>query len=374
MASKRDYYEILEVTKTASVGDIKASYRKLALRYHPDRNPGDASAENSFKEASEAYDVLSDNQKKQIYDQYGHKGLSGQGFSGFSDVNDVFSSFGSIFEDFFGFSSGGGGRGARRARRGADLRYDLELEFEESIFGVEKEIEFERPSNCEPCSGTGVRGGGDAKTCGTCGGHGQVQRSQGFFAVQSTCPTCGGHGKVITDPCPECKGRSYVNAKRKLNIKVPPGVDNGLRLRVSQEGEPGDKGGQNGDLYVVLHVKENDNFVRDGSDLIMKHKIGIAQAALGCQITIQTLDDTKTIEIPAGVQHGQLVTIPGLGVPSIRGVGRGDLHVEVEVVVPRKLSKEQKVLLQNFAEAYGEETQGAHQGAASFFHRLFQGH
>ncbi len=191
--------------------------------------------------------------------------------------------------------------------------------------------------------------------------------------MQTTCPTCGGHGKVITDPCPECRGRAYVQSKRKLTIKVPPGVDNGLRLRVSNEGEIGDQGGPAGDLYVVLHVRESEIFAREGDDLVMKHRIGIAQAALGCQITIQTLDDTKTIEIPAGVQPGQLVTIPGLGVPSIRGLGRGDLHVQVEIVVPKKLSKEQKALLQNFAESYGEDTQVKNQAAASFFQRLFQG-
>ncbi len=362
MATKRDYYEILAVEKTANDGEIKAAYRKAALKYHPDRNPGNQEAEAFFKEASEAYEVLSDAQKRATYDRFGHQGLSGQGFQGFQDVGDIFSSFGSIFEEFFGFSGGGAGGG--RARRGADLRYDLTLDFEQAVFGIEKELEFERAGECGTCEGSRAEAGGKA-TCKTCGGVGQVRRSQGFFAVQTACPTCRGLGEQITKPCKACQGRGITMERKKLSVKIPAGVDTGLRLRVGGEGEGGVGGGPAGDLYVVLHVKESKEFERDGDDLILTRRIGIAQAALGCKLTVPTLEGERTVEVPTGAQFGHRLTIPGAGVPHLKGVGKGDLHVQLEVSVPKKLNKEQRELLEKYAAISGEETSGG-----GFFKKL----
>lgn len=368
MSTKRDYYEVLGLEKSAADGDIKSAYRKAALKYHPDRNPGSKEAEESFKEASEAYEVLSDAQKRATYDRFGHQGLSGQGFSGFQDVGDIFSSFGSIFEEFFGFSGGGTG-GRTRARRGSDLRYDLSIEFEEAVFGVERDIEFERACECEACKGTRAEAGGRS-ICRTCGGVGQVRRSQGFFSVQTACPTCRGEGETITKPCKSCSGRGMKMEQKKISVKIPAGVDNGLRLRVSGEGEGGANGGPNGDLYVVLHVQASREFERDGSDLILTRKVGMAQAALGCKLTIPTLEGEKVIDIPAGTQHGHRLTLAGSGVPHIKGIGRGDLHVQFELVVPKKLTKEQRELLEKFAALSGEDS--ATHGGKSVFHKIFR--
>jgi molecular chaperone DnaJ len=373
MSGKRDYYEVLGVTRTAMEVEIKSAYRQAALKYHPDRNPGSQEAEVKFKEASEAYEVLSDQSKRSTYDRFGHQGLSGQGFQGFQDVGDIFSSFGSIFEEFFGFSGGqAGSRGRGGARRGADLRYDLAISFEEAVFGADHELEFERAAECEGCHGTRAEEGGKS-TCSTCGGVGQVRRSQGFFSIQTACPTCRGEGEMITKPCTKCRGKGLKMERKSISVKIPAGVDTGLRLRVAGEGEGGTGGGPAGDLYVVLHVKESDRFERDGNDLITRHAIGIAQAALGCKVKIPTLDDdgkgVQTVEVPAGVQHGHRLAIPNAGVPHLKGVGRGDLIVEFEVVVPKKLSKEQRELLEKFADVSGEEVGGAHGG--SFFQKIF---
>ena len=362
--AKRDYYEVLGVAQNASESDIKSAYRKLAMKYHPDRNPDDSSAEDKFKEASEAYEVLSDNDKRGRYDRFGHQGVNSQGFQ---DVNDIFSSFGSIFEDFFGFSgAAGGGRG--RVRRGSDLRYDMAIEFDEAVFGVEREVELERPVRCDTCEGSGAKPGSGRTTCRTCGGVGQINRAQGFFAIRTACHVCGGEGSIVEKPCSDCRGQGRLNKKRKLNVKVPAGVDSGVRLRLSGEGEPGPAGGPSGDLYVVLHVKESDRFVRDGLDLIMEQPIGIAQASLGCKLKIKTLDAEKEIEIPAGSQSGERITLAGAGVPHLKCVGRGDLHVELRVVVPKKLSKEQRELLQKYAEISKEDTTV---GSSGFFHKIF---
>ncbi|MBM4253899.1 MAG: molecular chaperone DnaJ [Deltaproteobacteria bacterium] len=366
MSTKRDYYEILSVERTCTEVEIKAAYRKAALKYHPDRNPGDQEAEIRFKEASEAYEVLSDGQKRATYDRFGHAGLSGQGFQGFQDVGDVFSSFGSIFEEFFGFS-GGGRPGGGRGRRGADLRYDLTIEFEDAVRGIEKELEFERANECDACHGSRAEEGGK-QTCRTCGGVGQVRRSQGFFAIQTACPACRGEGETITKPCKPCGGRGVQMEKKKLSVKIPAGVDTGLRLRVGGEGESGSGGAPSGDLYVVLHVKESKLYERDEDDLVLRRGIGMAQAALGSKLIIPTLDGDKTIDVPAGVQHGHRITIPGAGVPHLKGIGRGDLHVQFEVVVPRKLSKEQKELLERFAQISGEDAGGHGSG---FFQKIF---
>jgi molecular chaperone DnaJ len=362
--SKRDYYDVLGIARESSAGDIKSAYRKLAMMYHPDRNPDDKAAEDKFKEASEAYEVLSDAEKRARYDRFGHQGVGNQGFQ---DVNDIFSSFGSIFEDFFGFSGGnGGGRG--RVRRGSDLRYDMAIEFEEAVFGVEKEVEIERPVRCESCEGSGAKAGTGRVTCRTCGGQGQVNRTQGFFAIRTACHVCGGEGSIVEKPCGDCRGQGRLTKRKKLTVKVPAGVDSGVRLRLSGEGEPGPAGGPSGDLYVVLHVKESDRYARDGLDLIVEQPIGIAQASLGCKVKLKTLDSEVDIDVPPGTQSGQRLTIAGSGVPHLKGVGRGDLHVELRVVVPKKLTKEQRDLLQKYAEISKEDTMSAPGG---LFHRLF---
>lgn len=367
--SKRDYYEVLGVSRGASQQDIKKAYRQQALKYHPDRNPGNTEAEDKFKVASEAYEVLANDEKRKIYDAYGHAGLSGQGFEGFADVNDIFSSFGSIFEDFFGFSSSPG-RGGRRARRGADLRYDLVLEFEEAAFGVEKTIDYDRETVCQACDGSRAESGGK-KACPTCGGAGQVRRSQGFFSVATTCPTCHGEGEIITNPCKACKGKGKILEKKKVSVKIPAGVDQGVRLRVTGEGQGGSGGGPNGDLFVFLQVKDSKYFDRDGDDLIYSQPLSMVQAALGCQIEIPSLEgESLTVDIPAGAQHGHRATIAGQGIPRLRGVGRGDLYVELQIQIPTKLNKEQRELLEKFAELTGDRVQQAQ--SAGFFNKLFR--
>ncbi len=366
MSTKKDYYELLGIKRQAGDSEIKKAYRQQAMKYHPDRNPGDAQAEEMFKAVSEAYEVLSDEQKRGIYDRFGHEGLSGRGFGGNRSTNDIFSQFGSIFEDFFGF---GGQGGSSRARSGSDLRYDLTLEFKEAVFGVEKEIEFDREQQCGRCDGDGSQPGSAPSTCRTCHGSGQVARNQGFFSVAVTCPSCAGAGKVIKNPCQKCHGSGRQLEHKKLSVKVPAGVDSGLKLRVSREGEGGYNGGPAGDLYVVLGVKDHPEYSRDGVDIICSRSIGIAQAALGCKISVQTLEEVEEVEevtIPAGVQHGHRISIPGRGVPHLRGVGRGDFIVEVSVQIPRKLSKEQRELLEKFAKISGEET-----AKGSFFQKIF---
>lgn len=369
MATKRDYYEILQVSRSASADEIKKAYRKMAMQHHPDRNADNPEAESLFKEASEAYEVLADGEKRKIYDAYGHAGLSGQGYHGFSNVDDIFSSFGSIFEDFFGFSTGGPGRGRRRVRRGADLRYDLALTFEEAVFGVEKEIEFEREAACNRCGGEGGEPGAGTATCTTCGGAGQVRRNQGFFSVAMECPTCHGEGKVVKKPCTACRGRGKTLEKKKVSVKIPPGVDQGVRLRVSGEGQAGGQGGEPGDLYVFLDIQDSDRFERDGTDIILTQPIAMTTAALGGTLKIPLLDGKeKEVEVPAGTQHGDRITLAGEGVPRLRGMGRGDFHIEFKVVVPRKLNRDQKEALQKFA-ALTEDT---HAGSGpGFFKSLF---
>lgn len=365
---KQDYYELLHISKSASAEEIKAAYRKSAMKYHPDRNQGDKVAEEKFKMVSEAYEVLSDGQKRQIYDRFGHEGLSGQGYHGPQDVGDIFSSFGSIFEEFFGFGSAGGS--STRASRGADLRYDLVISFKEAVFGIEKEIEFEKNTHCAPCKGSGQRPGSKSSTCKTCRGQGQIRRNQGFFSVAVACHTCQGQGTIIEEPCKSCRGSGQSKEHKKISVKIPAGVDTGLKLRVSGEGEGGANGGPFGDLYVFLHVEESHQFARDGFDVICKKTIGIAQAALGCELKVETLDGEKTITVPAGSQHGQRIVLAGEGIPHIRGVGRGDFYVELHIHVPTKLNKEQRELLEQFAHHSGESVSS--KGGGSFFQRIFE--
>jgi len=347
MAAKRDYYDVLGVERSASDVDLKKAYRKLALKFHPDRNPGDREAEEKFKEAAEAYDVLRDANKRQIYDQYGHQGLEGSGFSGFGGFEDIFSSFGDIFEDFFGF--GGGRRSRSRVQRGADLRYDMQLSFMEAAFGTDKEIDVEKAEACDECNGTGAQPGTGAETCPQCGGSGQIGRSQGFFTVRTTCGQCRGQGQVIPNPCSACRGQGKVLARKKVSVRIPAGVDNGSRLRLTGEGEAGGYGGPHGDLYVFIHVEGHDFFKRDNTNVICQIPVSFVQAALGDTLSIPTLKGESKLAIPKGTQPGDIFRLRGEGIPSLRNGHRGDQIVQVSVKTPTNLNKKQVALLKEFA-------------------------
>jgi molecular chaperone DnaJ len=356
--NNRDYYEILDIRREASEEEIKKAYRKLAMKYHPDKNPGNKESEEKFKEASEAYEVLRDKEKRQIYDQYGHEGLKGSGFNGFHGFDDIFSSFGDIFEDFFGF--GGGSRSGRsRARKGKDLRYDTELTLEDAFSGKEESIAFQKLANCEICKGSGVAPGSDIKRCSTCQGSGSVITSQGFFRIKTTCPTCKGQGSIIEKPCQECRGGGKIQVKKDLSLKIPPGVDNGSQLRLRGEGESGEFGGPPGDLFIVIHIKEHSLFSRDGDNLFCEIPISFVQAALGDKIGIPVIgqSETKEIKIPQGSQPGDVITLSGLGMPSLSRKQRGDLYIKLNVLIPKKLSSRQRELLEEFAKVEESKTQ-----------------
>lgn len=358
--AKRDYYEVLGVERGASEEEIKKAYRKLAVKYHPDKNPGDKSAEEKFKELGEAYEALSDAQKRAAYDQYGHAAFdprtrAGGGFGrggGFHDPFDIFREVfgggggGSIFEDLFG----GQRRDPTGPQRGSDLRYDMEISFEEAALGCEKEISITKPENCETCHGSGAQEGSRVKNCPTCGGRGQVLSSRGIFSIAQTCPRCEGAGQVIEKPCRACQGSGRAEKRTKITLKIPPGVDTGARLRSSGNGEAGVRGGAHGDLYVVLHVKEHEIFQRDGDDLICEVPISFVQAALGAELEVPTLTGTAQIKIPAGTQTGTVFRLKGKGVKNVQGYGWGDLHVRVTVEVPGHLNSAQRQKLQEFAE------------------------
>jgi molecular chaperone DnaJ len=354
--AKRDYYEVLGVSRQSGEDEIKKAYRRLALQYHPDRNPDNPEAEEKFKEASEAYEVLQDPEKRSLYDRYGHDGLRSAGFQGFQGFDDVFSNFGSLFEEFFGF--GGGRRGGRStARAGADLRYDLQVTFEEAVFGVEKILEFEKLETCVHCLGKRMAPGTQPTTCGTCGGIGQVERRQGFFALRTTCPQCRGEGTLITDPCPQCRGQGVVQAPKKLAVKVPAGVDSGARLRLVGEGEEGVQGGPAGDLYVVITVAPHDIFERHGNDIHCRVPISFSQAALGAEVEVPSLyDETQVLTIPRGIQSGEKLVIRASGIPDVRSGRRGDQVVQVVVQTPTHLTERQEELLRALAELEGEQS------------------
>jgi len=350
--SKRDYYEILGVTKSATEAEIKTAYRKLAVQHHPDKNPGNAEAEEKFKEAAEAYSVLSDSQKRAAYDRFGHSGANGQGFggfdaSGFSNIEDIFDLFG--FGDMFG--GGGRSRGGRSAaQRGADLRYDLEISLEEAATGKEEKLHIPRLEKCEECDGRGAEKGTEPETCITCSGSGQTRYQQGFFSVMRTCPNCGGKGQIIKTPCKNCHGAGRIEKEKTLEIKIPAGVETGSRLRVNGEGEAGVNGGPTGDLYVVIHVAEHENFERQGANLYASVPVSFAQAALGAEIQVKTLDGEENLKIPAGTQTGTVFRIKSQGMPVLGGRGKGDLFVAVTLVTPKTLTKEQRKLLEQLAE------------------------
>jgi len=347
--SKRDYYEVLGVKRDVTEADLKKAYRRLAMKHHPDRNPGDKKAEDHFKEAKEAYEVLSDEKKRAAYDQFGHAGVDahaagarGPGGAGF-DPNDV---FGDIFGDVFGDIFSGGRRGqGPRAFRGADLRYGLSLTLEQAVFGDTITLKVPTLVGCEVCHGSGAKKGTEAQTCTTCGGRGQVRMQQGFFTVQQPCPRCHGRGKIITDPCTKCHGQGRVEEEKTLSVKVPAGVDNGDRIRLSGEGEAGPNGGPAGDLYVEISVKPHDIFERDGADLACEVPVSFATVTLGGEIDVPTLDGRVTLKIPAETQTGKVFRLRGKGVKPVRGGSQGDLLCRVEVETPAQLSKEQKELL-----------------------------
>jgi molecular chaperone DnaJ len=352
--AKRDYYEVLGVGRNATEEEIKKSYRKLALQYHPDRNPDDATAEEKFKEAAEAYEVLHDQEKRSLYDRFGHEGLQNAGFRGFQGFDDIFSNFGSIFEEFFGM---GGHRGGRRASRaGADLRYDLQISFEDAVFGSEKILEFEKMETCVHCLGKRTAPGKSPTTCSTCGGIGQVERRQGFFALRTTCPHCRGEGVMITDPCPACRGAGTANVPKKLSVKIPAGIDTGARLRLTGEGEEGSQGGPPGDLYVVIHVQPHDFFERHGNDVHCQIPISFPQAALGTEMEVPSLHGPQMLTIPRGIQTDEILTLRGSGIPDVRSGRRGDQIVHVVVKTPTNLTPRQEELLQEFASLDGEST------------------
>lgn len=350
--TKKDYYEILGLAKNASDEDIKRSYRKLAMKYHPDRNPGNKEAEEKFKEASEAYEVLRDPEKREIYNRYGHEGLSGTGFSGFSGFEDIFSSFGDIFEDVFGFT--GSRRGRTAARAGADLRYDLNISFTEAIFGTEKDVDLEKYETCGECRGTGAAPGTSAEVCPRCRGTGQVTQSSGFFSISTTCPQCRGEGRIIRTPCKKCLGSGRVRVKKKVHLKIPGGVETGSRLRLRGEGEEGKLGGPDGDLYVFLHVEQHEFFQRDGDDIYCQVPISITQASLGGNIEVPTLEGHETLKIPRGTQSGKVFRLKGKGAPHLRGYGKGDQVIQTVVKIPTHLNKRQEELLKEFARISGE--------------------
>jgi len=347
MTTKRDYYEVLGVSRNADDNELKANYRKLALQFHPDRNSGNKEAEEKFKEASEAYEVLRDPQKRNIYDQFGHQGLEGSGFSGFSGFEDIFSSFGGIFEDFFGFSNGR--RSRSRTQKGADLRYDLTLSFMESVFGTETEIDLEKMEVCPLCEGDACEPGTQLETCWQCDGTGQVSRNQGFLTVRTTCNNCPGNGQTIPHPCNNCRGAGQIRVSKKVGVKIPGGVDNGSRLRLTGEGEAGIYGGPPGDLYVFIHVESHDFFKRNNTDVICQVEISFIQAALGDTMKVPTLNGNKSLKIPKGTQSGDLFSFRGEGIPSLRTNKRGDQIIQIAIKTPTNLNKKQEALLKEFA-------------------------
>jgi molecular chaperone DnaJ len=346
---KRDYYEVLGVQRGATEQEIKSAYRKLALQYHPDRNPNNPDAEEKFKECSEAYAVLADTEKRGLYDRFGHAGVGSSAGAGPGIDPTIFQDFNDIFGEFFGFGDlFGAGRSGRRTRaqRGADLREDITIEFEEAVFGAERKITYRKHDLCETCKGSGSAQGKAPASCRTCGGRGQVRYQQGFFSIARTCPACQGAGSVISDPCTKCKGEGRIVQQKTIDAKIPAGVENGTRIRFTGVGAAGVHGGPAGDLYVVLHVKEHPFFERQGNDLYCSIPVSVTQAALGVEIQVPTLEGEQTLKVPEGTQSGTTLKLRHKGVPVLNGHGKGDLFVEIRVQTPTKLTKRQRELLQ----------------------------
>jgi molecular chaperone DnaJ len=372
MATKRDYYEVLEVTRSATGEEIKRSYRKLAVKYHPDKNPGDHTAEEKFKELGEAYDVLSDEQKRAAYDRFGHAGVGAAGaggFGGFSGNVDL----GDIFGDLFGemFNMGGAAQRPSRQRRGEDLRYDLAIDFEDAVFGTETEIRVRRHEACATCKGSGSASGRGPSVCQHCHGRGQVRYQQGFFSVARSCSACGGTGTIISDPCSVCRGETRVTKEIKVTVKVPAGVDEGTRIRFGAEGDAGRMGGPNGDLYVVLSVRSHDFFERQGHDLHCVIPISFPQASLGAEIEIDGLDGRVQLKIPEGTPNGKELRVRGRGVPYLNEKGRGDLIVRVIVQIPKKLTRAQRDLVMQLSESLKVENRPTSPGLLEKMKDLF---
>jgi molecular chaperone DnaJ len=370
----RDYYEVLGVARSASKEDIKKAYRKLAIQFHPDKNKGDKASEEKFKEATEAYEVLGDDQKRAAYDQFGKAGVSGQGGPGFgykayTDFSDIFGDIGDIFSEFLGGGFQGGGRGRGGSRRGSDLRYNVEITLEDAALGKDLKIEIPRQETCDDCSGTGAKKGTQASVCPLCQGAGQVRRTQGFFSVTTTCPQCQGQGRVIANPCGTCSGNGLVEKKRTLNIKIPAGVESGSRLKIAGEGEAGPNGGARGDLYVVTHIKRHAVFEREGNDLILEAPVPVTTAMLGGEIEVPTIDGKAVkMKIPAGTESGQIFRLKEKGMPYMGGYGKGDQHVVIQVRIPKSLNKKAKELTQELAKELNEASYGE-----SVFSRLKSG-
>jgi len=360
---ERDYYEVLGVSRDSDGETIKKAYRKLAMQFHPDKNPGDKAAEDKFKECSVAYEILSNSEKRTRYDRFGHAGVGVGGGQPFHDVGDIFEAFGDIFGDFF---AGPRRRGGPRARRGSDLRYVLEVDLNEVLTGTEKPIQFRCEDSCGECKGSGAEPGTTAEPCATCGGAGQVVRTQGFFQMASTCPKCRGTGQTISKPCQKCKGRGRVDAQRKLMVHVPAGVDTGTQLRLNGEGEGGERGGPNGDLYVEIRVQPHDTFEREQEHLHGKLEITYLQAILGGDIDVKTLTGAEKVHIPKGSQYGDRIRLAGKGLPSLRGHRIGDLFYDLHVIFPKKMSKEEEKLLRQIAETKGESVGGQKAGFFDF--------
>jgi molecular chaperone DnaJ len=374
--AKRDYYEVLGVGRDAPVAEIKKAYRRLAVQYHPDRNPGDATAEERFKEASEAYAVLADGDKRARYDRFGHQGVDGQPFTGFDPR--AFGDFADILGDLFGFGFGdifgGRGRGRQGSRRGSDLQYRLSISLEEAARGVERSIRVPRLERCEACSGTGAEPGTSPEPCGTCGGAGQVMFRRGFLSVAQTCPSCGGGGQVNRHPCQPCGGRGRVEREATLKVSIPPGVDAGMRLRLTGEGESGTHDGPAGDLYVVIAIKPHEVFQRDGDHLHMELPISVYQAMLGDEVEVgSVLGEAPKVKIGAGSQPGDTLRLPGMGMPNVDGRRRGDLNVHLRVVVPKKLSSEQRQLVEEVARLGGGVEPEDQRGLFERLKRAFSG-
>jgi len=357
--SKKDYYDILGVSRSATEQDIKSAYRRLAVKYHPDKNPGDTSAEEKFKEAAEAYSILSNPEQRKRYDTFGHAGVSSAGAGagnwgaggGFTDLED-------ILGDFFGFGDMFGRRGGTRrnnAQRGADLRYDLEISLEDAAMGLKTQLKIPRLETCDECGGKGAEKGSSPETCITCNGAGQVRYQQGFFSVARTCGTCRGTGQIIKAPCKKCNGAGRVEREKILEIQIPAGVETGSRIRLNNQGEAGTNGGPTGDLYVVIHVSEHEEFERQGSHLYSAVPITFTQAALGAKVVVKTLDGTHELNVPSGTQNGTVFRVKGHGMPILGGKGKGDLFVSVTVIVPTSLSREQRKLLEQLAEMESQD-------------------